>query len=251
VVLLGYLLIAFKIWMLLDAIRRRIHVLWYVVVLVPFGDIVYFCAIKLRDFQARSSPQPSATAAREHALRALEQAASDTPSFDNRSRLAWALLEGGDPARARVQFELALASHRTDKEACLGLGLAELEAGDARAAVATLTPLVERALDYEQYTAALALAEALYRAGEKQLTIELLRNVCSDSRRVEHRLTLARYHLRGNHKVEARDTLQEALGEFESLPERLRPHNGAAATEARRLLRTLEHQLNQQLPSSS
>ena len=49
--MVAYLLLAFKVWMLLDVIRRRIHVLWYLVVLAPLGDIVYFFAIKLRDFQ--------------------------------------------------------------------------------------------------------------------------------------------------------------------------------------------------------
>lgn len=248
-VFLVYLLIAFKIWMLLDAFRRRVHVLWFVIVLAPFGDIVYFFAIKLRDFQARSAkPVPGE---RERALISLEQAASETPSFTNRVRLAWALLEDGHPKRASGFFEQAERTHRGDKEALFGLGLAQLEAGESEASVSTLTPLIERCLDYEQFAAALALAEALYRSGCKQSTIALLREVSERSRRLEHRLVLARYQLRGDDKAEARDTLQAALGEFDHQPEPVRMRNGAAATEARRLLRMLEHQLSQQLPSRS
>lgn len=249
---LGYLLVAFKVWMLLDAIRRRVDVLWYLVVLAPLGDVIYFVAVKLRDFQAREAPPPaaSATVARERTLLTLERAVNETPSFLNRVRLAWALLEGGNAQRAQGLFALALGTHPKDKEARFGLGLSQLESGDHQAAVTTLTPLAERALDYEHYTAALALAEALYRSGEKQATLELLNDVSSDSKRLEHRLVLARYQLRGDHKAEARDTLQQALGEFEEQPERIRMRNGAAATEARRLLRTLEHQLSQQLPPS-
>ena len=52
--LLGYALVAFKLWMVVDAIRRRVHYLWYVVLLVPLGDVVYFFAVKLRDFGARA-----------------------------------------------------------------------------------------------------------------------------------------------------------------------------------------------------
>jgi len=77
-----------------------------------------------------------------------------------------------------------------------------------------------------------------------------LHAISSRSRRLEHRLVLARYQLRGDHKADARDTLQAALGEFDGQPDPVRMSNGAAATEARRLLRTLEHQLRQtQLPS--
>jgi hypothetical protein len=250
VVVLVYLLIAFKIWMLLDAIRRRIQVLWFLVVLIPFGDIVYFFAIKARDFQARSVPSPQADA-RQSALISMENAVQETPSFLNRVRLGWALLEGGHPKRASGFFEQAERTHRGDKEALFGLGLSQLEGGESEAAVATLTPLIDRCLDYEQFAAALALAEALYRSGRKQGTITLLREVSERSGRLEHRLVLARYQLRGDDKAEARDTLQAALGEFDHQPEPVRMRNGAAATEARRLLRLLEHQLSQQLPSRS
>jgi hypothetical protein len=249
VVVLAYLLIAFKVWMLLDVIRRRIHVLWYLVVLAPLGDIVYFFAVKLRDFQPHEVPR-AAPNPRERTLAMLERAVAETPSFDNRVRVGWALLEAGNPQRAVGFFQLAAASHRNDKEAPFGLGLAHLESGDNEAAVASLLPLVERHLEYEQFAAALALAEALYRAGRKAETIELLRTISIRSRRLEHRLVLARYQLRGDDKADARDTLQAALGEFDGQPDPVRMRNGAAATEARRLLRTLEHQLGQtQLPS--
>jgi hypothetical protein len=251
VVVLAYLLIAFKVWMLLDVIRRRIHVLWYLVVLAPLGDVVYFFVVKLRDFQPHPAATPAVPNPRERTLATLERAVAETPSFDNRVRFGWALLEAGQAERAVGFFQLAAQSHRNDKEAPFGLGLAYLESGDNESAVTSLLPLVERHLEYEQFAAALALAEALYRAGHKADTIELLRAISSRSRRLEHRLVLARYQLRGDHKADARDTLQAALGEFDGQPDPVvRMSNGAAATEARRLLRTLEHQLGQtQLPS--
>ena len=45
--------------------------------------------------------------------------------------------------------------------------------------------------------------------------------------------------MRAQLNAEARDTLQSALAEFESQPEFERRREGAVATEARRLLRTL------------
>ena len=61
-----------------------------------------------------------------------------------------------------------------------------------------------------------------------------------DSRRLEHLLVLARYQLRAERKSDARQTLRKALSLFETQAEPERKRNGAAATEARRLLSALD-----------
>ena len=57
-VILGYLALAFKIWMVFDALRRKVHLLWFFVLMVPFGDWVYFFAVKVRDFNVRPATAP-------------------------------------------------------------------------------------------------------------------------------------------------------------------------------------------------
>src|SRR5262245_16407037 len=128
---------AFKAWMLFDALRRRAPALWYVVLVVPFGDIVYFFAVKLRDFNVREAPpvpEPDASVA-QVSLAALEQEVELSPSFHNRVRAGWALLEHGEPERAEPYFEAALRTHPNDKEGLYGLGLSRFERGDHAGAI--------------------------------------------------------------------------------------------------------------------
>jgi hypothetical protein len=237
---------ALKLWMLLDAVRRRVHVLWYVVLTVPFGEVIYFFTVKLRDFNVHPLPQPApeaaaaASAAPQRPSAAdLEREAELSGSFSNRVRAGWALLEEREPERAQRYFENALRSHATDKEALHGLGLCQLERGDIASAVDTFSRLVERGLGYDDYGATLALAEALYRSERHDELFELLSLLVRDSRRLEHQITLARYQLRTERKSAARDTLQSALAAWQAQPELERRRDGAVATEARRLLRTL------------
>lgn len=239
VVVLGLLAAAFKLWMIADALRRRLPPVWYVIVALPFGDLVYFFVVKLRDFNVRQGPTP-ARAPELPIIPALEHAVSVSPSFDNRVRLGWALIDDGQHGRAQLCFEQALATHPKDKQALHGLGLARLAGGDSAGAAEALTPLVQRSFGYQDYDAVLALAEALYRADRAQEAFDLLSDVVHDSHRLEHLLVLARYQLRAERKSDARQTLRKALALFETQAEPERRRNGAAATEARRLLSALD-----------
>jgi tetratricopeptide (TPR) repeat protein len=242
VVLVYLAVVALKLWMLLDAVRRRVHVLWYLVLTVPFGEVIYFFTVKLRDFNVQPLPEPApegpAVPERPSAA-ALEREAELSASFSNRVRAGWALLDERQPERAQHYFEHALRTHAGDKEALHGLGLCQLERGDVASAVDTFSRLVERGLAYDDYGAALALAEALFRSARHDELFELLALLVRDSGRLEHQITLARYQLRAELKAAARDTLQGALQAWQAQPELERRRNGAVATEARRMLRTL------------
>ena len=149
------------------------------------------------------------------------------------------MLDAEQYDEARGNFELCLRTHRQDKDARYGLALCELAAGRREAAMTELQALVERSLTYDDYGAALRLAEARFEAGQSEAALELLDMVASDSYRLDHQVLLARYQLRADRRAEAEATLDEALATFESQPDYLRRRNGAVATDARRLLRTL------------
>lgn len=170
----------------------------------------------------------------------LAKAVEQSPSYSNRVRMGWALLHARQAESAQRYFEQALATHTTDKHALYGLGVSQLEQGASADAVKTLSRLVERSFAYEDYEAALALVEAHVRAGENELAAELLASVAQDSGRLEHQLALARHHVRLAQRSEAQDILRSALRLFDTQPAFLRQRNGAAATEARRLLHMLE-----------
>jgi hypothetical protein len=240
VILLGYIALAFKIWMLVDALRRGVHALWYLVVMLPAGDVVYFFAVKLRDFNVRPAPPaPEQSAIKAPSIEQLEAEVASSPSFHNRVQLGWALYEARQPARARECFELALRSHPRDSDARYGLGLCLLEQGKLTEAADALTPLVERSFAHDDYRAAEALAEALHRSEQNAEACAVLEAVVKATRRIEHRIAHAKLLIRCDDRDEAARVLGNAISEFEAQPEHVRRREGASATEARRLLRTL------------
>ena len=204
-----------------------------------FGALVLLAILRRRELT--SEPALEAPAAPPGPT--LEQLADDvaqSPSFHNRVRMGWGLLHAAQPERALGYFEQALATHPGDKQALYGLGISQLERGAAGEAAATLSRLVERSFAYEDYEAALALAEAHVRGERNQQAAELLAQVAAESGRLEHQLALARLHIRLAQNTEAQDVLRSALRHFDQQPALTRQRNGAAATEARRLLRMLE-----------
>lgn len=206
--------------------------------------LVVFVGLLLLAILRRREPEPELAEAPPAppgpTLEQLSAAVEQSPSYDNRVRMGWALLHAQQPERAQGYFEQALATHRKDKQALYGLGISQLECGAATTAIETLSRLIERGFAYEDYEAALALAEAHARAGDNDQAAELLSQVADESGRFEHQLALARHHVRLAQHTEAQDVLRSALRQFDTQPAVVRQRNGAAATEARRLLRTLE-----------
>jgi tetratricopeptide (TPR) repeat protein len=240
VALLVYLALAFKLWMLFDALRRGVHALWYFVVMLPAGDFLYFFAVKLRDFNVRPAPPaPEQTGEQPPSIEQLEAAMAESPSFQNRVDLGWALFEARQPGRAHECFELALRSHPRDNEARYGLGLCLLEQGKLHEAADALTPLVERSFAHDDYRAAEALAEALHRSEQNAEACAVLEAIVKTTRRIEHRIAHAKLLIRCDQRGEAASVLDRAISDFEAQPEHVRRREGASATEARRLLRTL------------
>lgn len=239
VALLLYIALAFKVWMLLDALRRGVHALWYFVVMLPAGDFLYFFAVKLRDFNVRPAPPAPEQDVPPPSIEELEAAVADSPSFQNRVQLGWALYEARLPARAKECFERALSSHPRDNDARYGLGLCLLDQGKLREAADALTPLVERSFAFDDYRAAEALAEALHRSEQNDEACAVLEAIVKTTRRIDHRIAHAKLLIRCDLKSEAAGVLGTAISDFEAQPEHMRRREGASATEARRLLRTL------------
>ncbi len=42
---------AFSIWMLIDAVKRGARHWWMIIILVPFGEFIYFFMVKIKDFK--------------------------------------------------------------------------------------------------------------------------------------------------------------------------------------------------------
>jgi hypothetical protein len=234
VLLLAPLLIGFRVWMFIDALRRGAPRLWLFVLWLPFGDLAYFFMVKLADLGARPAALPNEPLPVD--LPGLRAAVEDSPSFANRVALAWALLREGEPAEAQRYFELARRSHPGDRDALHGHALAELEAGSRQRGIELLSELVDRQLSYDDYRAAQKLAELLSDDGEQETALELARAVARATHRFAHRLELGRHEARAGRAGDARDTLARLLAELEALPDYQRRREQAVREQAQRLL---------------
>ena len=117
---------AFSIWMLVDAIRRRAPEYWWLIILVPFGEWAYFFAIKLPDTRFAANLKRQLYTKRV-SLPSLRLAFEETPSHENRVRLAQSLHDHGEYAEAAEHFEQVLRGNEDDKESLQGYALCSLE----------------------------------------------------------------------------------------------------------------------------
>ena len=97
---------AFSLWMLVDAARRGAGYVWYMIIMMPFGEVAYFLAVKIHDpeFAAfRRRPRPAS-------LDQLRFNAEYTPSFENQLMLAQGLHDADRHVEAAELFQQLLDS---------------------------------------------------------------------------------------------------------------------------------------------
>lgn len=229
---------AFSLWMLSHALRCDAPRYWWLVVLLPFGEWVYFLAVYLPSRRGRHKDF-SKYFARPPSLGSLMRAHRQTPSNANLLRLAQGLFDAGKFQESNERFAEALEADSTDQEALFGYAHSARCLRNDEAAIDALEHLTGQKLEYRGYSAAFLLA-SLYRSTEQdQACIELLRRVTDKTLRVEPRLRLAKVlHEIGRH-AEAQQALEEGLDAYAGSPSYTRRQQRTAAWKARRMLRKL------------
>jgi hypothetical protein len=234
-----YIAVAFNVWMIVDAIRRRAELYWFIVLILPFGSLIYFFAVKARDYDfgrlgARAPSKP-----RIGPLTELERRAEETPSVANKLALADALEAHERYAEACQIFREVLQRHPEDKQALHGMSRALLGLRKPEEATEQLAKLMELESNYRDYSAALDYAEALWQTGRSDDAVDLLRGLVNETRRINHRLALAHYLRLAGQNGPARIELEQALRDFESSPDFVRRRDKKWADRAERELRAL------------
>jgi hypothetical protein len=230
---------AFTIWMLVDAVKRRPILYWYVIIFLPFGPFVYFFAFKIHDYELawlrglfRPSPPPLS-------LGELRELVRQSPSVANKMRLAGALHDAGDYAEAAGIFEEVLASRADELDALYGLGRCKMELGEPEAAVQLLEKLVEKNRAYRDYAGCLELAEALHTAGRDGEAIDLLEGVLRSSPRPQHAVALAKHLVEASRIERAQEVLRAAIADHQGSPPAIQRRDRDAAREAAALLKSI------------
>ncbi len=236
--LLGFAVVGFNLWMLVDAYRRRAETYWlWIIFGVPGGSLAYFFLVKIRDREMQSLQRKLlASFEKPPSPALLRRRYGESPSVANRLALAQGLADAGDFAESKEHFQALLAQRPGDFDALYGLGVCELELGDSAAAVTTLTSLIDAAPSYRDYAAWPELAEALVRMGKGAESLELVRDLARRAPRLPHQVLLARHLARAERTREADDVLARALRDYDESPRHVRRTNRPYAREARRLL---------------
>ena len=172
--ILGFLHIAVAIFFAVHAVRSGRNMYWIMIlILFPFlGSVVYFFAEYLPEIRHSTVARKSARVVTslidpKRELREAQLAFDRTPTVDNRSRLAEALLARGEFDAAIEQFQAcASGPYAKDVKFLRGLARAQLAGGRHGAAVATLERLFADQPQEAGGDAALWYAQALAEVDE-------------------------------------------------------------------------------------
>lgn len=230
-----YAALAFKIWMAVDCVQRGGERFWlWIIIIAPFGDWVYFFAVKVHDFRGRFTFRP-----RGKGLEELRRQYRSTPSLQNRLALAEALAAAGEQREAGEQYRGVLEQDPQSPPARLGLARALRDEAEFEAALGEYQLVLEADPKYGDYAAALEHAELCWDVGERERAVALLEGLAASSRRMDHQIALAQHLVDAGTSERARAILGAALESHEDSPDYVKRRDRAAASEARRMLREL------------
>jgi hypothetical protein len=200
--------IAFNVWMVVDAIRRRAASHWYFIIFFfPVGALLYFFIIKLRDIRPDAEPnaeekvQPNSSPS----LRSVVPVEKPDLAYADH------LEENENYTDALAIYRRALETDASNKQVLHGLGRCLVGLGRAQESLVHFERLLELDREYRNFSAALDYADALWEAGQRTDTLELLERLAELTKRINHRLAWSHYLAESGQTERARQELTRAL----------------------------------------
>ena len=227
----------FSLWMLYDAIRRGAAQYWWIIVLVPFGEVAYFFAVVWPELRASGSL--GALFQRQPSLEELRRDFRQTPSHDNRLRLAIGLHDHDLHEEALEHLVEVLERTPDDKHALWVHARACLQTGRTQAAVDSLETLLDLDVTYREFQPVFELARTYWEGDFQDEAIARLEIVSRSCHRIAPRVRLAEYLIEAGRSDDARRVLRQGLDSYETSPSAIRRVDRRPAREARTLLRRL------------
>jgi len=246
--LLGILSIAIAVFFAIHAVRTGRNMFWLMVLLmVPFlGSVVYFFAEYLPELRHSGTGRRSARAVKaivdpNRELREAQLAFERTPTVDNRSRLAEALLARGD-VDAAIEHYAACASGPYAKDAKFRRGLARAQIAGGRHADAarTLQALIDDDPREAQGEPSLWLAQTLAESGDDTGALAAYERAHAAFDTTETRCAYGLFLVRLGRDAQARTLLESVVRDSHTGTSYSRAANRDAIEQARAALKTLE-----------
>ncbi len=245
--IIGILDIVIAVYFAVHAVRTGRNTVWlFVLLFAPFlGSLIYFFAEYLPELRQSGVARKSARVVGKlvdpgREMREAQAAFDRTPTVDNRSRLAEALLARGDAGAAVEQFQLcASGPYAKDAKFRLGLARAQLAAGRHAAAADTLERLFADEPRQADGEAALWLAQALTQVDEAR-ALAAFDHASQVHNTTETLSAYGLYLARLGRDAQARAMLERVLHNAKVGTPSSRELNRDAIEQARAALRTLE-----------
>jgi hypothetical protein len=226
--------------MLVDAIRRGCRSYWYLVVLMPFGEWVYFFMVKVHDpefdwirltFKRLTTPKTSLATQRQRVERA--------PTYEATFSLAEALYDEKQYREAQDHYVAARRLDNADPDALRGIACCQIALGDYAAAIENLKMLIDSDPSFGDYVAWKDAAYALSQADRGDEALTLLDQLVRTSPRLEHRLLYAKYLINADRLDSATEQLELGLLEYGEAPAFLKRRDRWCAREVRKMLKQI------------
>jgi hypothetical protein len=245
--ILGFLHIAVAIFFAIHVARTGRQMYWIMILLMaPFlGSVIYFFAEYLPEMRHSTVARKSVSVVKSlvdpnRELREARLAFDRTPTVDNRSRLADALMARGDYEEAIEQYQAcASGPYARDVKFRRGLARAQLAAGRHAAAAATLAALFADSPAEAQGEAALWHAQALAQVDEVQ-ALDAFGRAMHVHNTTETQAAYGLYLAGLGRDAQARPLLEGVLHNARVGTSSSRELNRAAIDQARAALKVLE-----------
>ncbi len=232
--------LAISLWLVVDAIRRNAAYYWYPIIMMPFGEWIYFFSIKIHDpeFEWLRELYNKATT-RKVTLAELRHRAETSPSFTNTTMLAQALYDQGAYREAVSLFTDALGMQSDARDALYGLALSHSALTEYELAIGHFRELIALEPSFRDYAGYSDLAHVLAESDRMDEVHELLDALVTKSPRLAHRVLHAHYLIQSGRHDQAGEQLRTGLHELEHAPKYVRRKNRAWAQRAKQMLKQI------------
>lgn len=233
---LGLLL---EVLAIIHYIRHRPEMFWiYVIIFIgPLGAAVYLGVVAGQDFlqffQSFRGVQHNKRIAQ------LEAAIRDNPSAANYEELGEIYMNSGNIEQAQAAFDKAIAARSDTRDTFYRRGLCALKLGNAAAAVPDLERVVKEEPGYDFHRATGMLAQACWKAGQKEKAEALFRQATLASTLSETYLNYADMLAAEGRNAEARQWAQKVLDKELTMPSYLRRRERPWFQSANEMLKRL------------
>ena len=226
---------------ILHFVRRRPENYWIWIILIGggLGALVYIVAEVLPDVNLVVGSLESFS--RRRRISHLEQIVRDNPAVGNLEELADLLLEERKFARAKELYDKVIATSRTDSlDPFYRRGIAEIELGDFKGALADLDRVVAKDPKYDFHRAIGLLAHAHAKAGDAEQAQALFTRATDISTMSETYYNYASFLAEHQRPAEARDWAERILAKKPTMPRYLRRRERPWFRKASALIKRLK-----------